>query len=189
MPSSPSTTYFLLSLALPAIYATVKAKAQDHFSSLSYSANVNQGDWASLNASVGGRLLKGVPFAQPCFVQPFNSTACENIRSVYVDESEHLHNHHFIYVTTIMPASRANAPGAYIQTQWETCQRTGEQCLLDYVDVGDVDPTLPPWQCKTGSVPSYFVSNFICGIHTGMTRRIEDRCILSCRCICSIQIL
>jgi hypothetical protein len=45
-----------------------------------------------------------------------------------------------------------------MQTQWETCQTTDELCLLDYTDTSDINPTLPPRQCASGSVPSYFVS-------------------------------
>lgn len=137
--ASSSLAYLLLTITT---YVITQARAQTQYgSSLPIlSPSTAQGDWDALNSSTGGRLFNGVPFVQPCFFQSFNSSACMVVRTSYLDE-----------------VSRSNIPSAYIQTQWETCQATGDQCLLDYSDTGNVNPTLPPNQCKAGSVPSYFI--------------------------------
>ncbi|KAJ3571520.1 hypothetical protein NP233_g3700 [Leucocoprinus birnbaumii] len=98
-------------------------------------------NWEPLFNAVSGRLFQGVPFAQPCFSGSWNSSACLTIQNNYTNE-----------------VIRSQSSTAYIQTQWETCQATGEQCLLDYLDPHDVNPTLPPQKCSSGSVPSYFVN-------------------------------
>ncbi|RDB14906.1 hypothetical protein Hypma_016469 [Hypsizygus marmoreus] len=98
-------------------------------------------EWDVLRAAVGNRLFEGVPFAHPCFTQGFNSTACLAVRTGYLDET-----------------SRANVPGGYVQTQWETCQvRNDDQCLLSYTNPHDLTPTLPPRQCRIGSIPAHFI--------------------------------
>ncbi|KAH0586775.1 hypothetical protein H2248_005624 [Termitomyces sp. 'cryptogamus'] len=98
-------------------------------------------DWASLNSTVGGRLFEGVPFAQPCYTRGFNSTECLAVRASYLDE-----------------VARTESPGAYIQTQWETCQTVkDDQCLLDSIDPNVREPVLQSRQCKLGSVPEYFI--------------------------------
>ncbi|KAF9012665.1 hypothetical protein BDQ17DRAFT_1420025 [Cyathus striatus] len=92
-------------------------------------------DWSSLKKQVGGRLFQGTPSQ----------------------------NHVSQKTSPLVPASRfrrlvrADQPGGYIQTQWETCQKTGEQCLLDYLQPTNEVPTRPPAQCKLGSIPSYFI--------------------------------
>ncbi|KXN87816.1 hypothetical protein AN958_08089 [Leucoagaricus sp. SymC.cos] len=96
-------------------------------------------DWQALGRKVGGRLLEGVPFAQPCFSNS-SSSECLSVQNDYLNE-----------------VVRSNSASAYIQTQWETCQTSGDQCLLNYIDTRDLSPTLPPHSCKRGSVPSYFV--------------------------------
>ena len=55
-------------------------------------------------------------------------------------------------------ALRSSAAGGYINTQWETCQVSGEQCLLNYENISDPSPVLRDGQCFLGSVPQYFVS-------------------------------
>ncbi|KAJ6507782.1 hypothetical protein C8R47DRAFT_1099539 [Mycena vitilis] len=104
------------------------------------------GDWQKLNSTVGGRLLKGVPFSSPCFsdldgltVTP-NLTACDAVRSGYDDE-----------------LVRSNISGAYMITQWETCQISAQQCLLDYLDPENPSPSLPSQTCSSGSIPGYFI--------------------------------
>ncbi|KAJ7679147.1 hypothetical protein DFH06DRAFT_1278863 [Mycena polygramma] len=104
------------------------------------------GDWQELNSTVGGKLLKGVPFSSPCFsnidghtLTP-NLTACDAVRSGYDDE-----------------LVRSNISGAYMITQWETCQSSAHQCLLDYLDPENPAPSLPSQTCSSGSIPSYFI--------------------------------
>jgi hypothetical protein len=50
--------------------------------------SVTDDDWNDLRLDVQGRLFKGVPFAQPCFSEGFNSNACQAIRSGYTKEGE-----------------------------------------------------------------------------------------------------
>jgi hypothetical protein len=58
-----------------------------------------------------------------------------------------------IYLSTVY---RRDNFGAYINTQWETCQTTGAQCLLDASDPTN-STTMAP-ECQLGTVPGYFVS-------------------------------
>ncbi|KAJ7822099.1 hypothetical protein B0H14DRAFT_2370924 [Mycena olivaceomarginata] len=109
-------------------------------------ATATLGDWNVLNTTVGGRLLQGVPFSSPCFssldghpTTP-NPAACDAVRSGYDDE-----------------LVRANVSGAYMITQWETCQSSAQQCLLDFLDPQNLSPSLPSQTCNSGSVPDYFV--------------------------------
>ncbi|EAU86312.2 FAD binding domain-containing protein [Coprinopsis cinerea okayama7 len=95
-------------------------------------------DWGQLSVSLGGRLQKVAPFAASCFVD-FHSTECREVRSNYRNQTY-----------------RTHTPNAYIQTQWETCQSTEEQCLLDSEDPDNITPTLER-QCSQGSVPQYFI--------------------------------
>ncbi|KAJ6620105.1 FAD binding domain-containing protein [Mycena sp. CBHHK59/15] len=103
-------------------------------------------DWDGLNLEVTGRLQKGVPFSSPCFsvldgvaVSP-NATACDAVKTGYDDE-----------------LVRGNVSGAYMITQWETCQKTAQQCLLNYIDPEDPTPSLLPQTCEAGSIPNYFI--------------------------------
>lgn len=117
--------------------------------------------WDTLNQTVGGRLFVGVPFAEPCFPQSIgaNATQCLQVQATYLDERKQLLSE-YLYIELITHfeiVPRTNAPGAYIQTQWETCQATGAQCLLDFLLPNATEPILPPNQCLMGSVPSYFV--------------------------------
>lgn len=102
------------------------------------SPHVSQSEWDDLNYQVGGRLFRSAPFAKPCFTRPFPSPSCVQVQDGYVDEE-----------------TRANTSSAYIQSQWETCQVTGEQCLLDYTNPKNEEPTTR--KCLPGSIPRYFV--------------------------------
>ncbi|KAJ7813344.1 hypothetical protein B0H14DRAFT_3750618 [Mycena olivaceomarginata] len=88
----------------------------------------------NLFASVGGRLLPGIPLAYPCLSGHVNGTNCFNVK---------------------VPLYRTDNFGAYINTQWETCQTTGAQCLLDASDPTN-STTMAP-ECQLGTVPGYFI--------------------------------
>ncbi|EKM52309.1 uncharacterized protein PHACADRAFT_198375 [Phanerochaete carnosa HHB-10118-sp] len=47
--------------------------------------------------------------------------------------------------------------GAYPNTAWETCQATGEQCLLDFSNTSDPLAFTPLSTCAQGSVPNYYI--------------------------------
>lgn len=136
--------------------------------SLQTRSNATSRDWQDLKSSVGGRLIKGVPFSSPCFsnldgiaVSP-NLTACGVVRTSYDDERT------LVVVSVLISRSqsrhlvvRSNVSGAYMITQWETCQRSAQQCLLDYLDPENPAPSLPSQMCNVGSIPNYFVRRSI----------------------------
>ncbi|ESK89354.1 isoamyl alcohol oxidase [Moniliophthora roreri MCA 2997] len=92
-----------------------------------------------LNRTVEGRLFSGATLMSPCILN-LNSSQCQEASSKYLDE-----------------IFRASVPGGYVNTQWETCQASGEQCLLDYTNTSDISPVLSPHGCKLGSVPNHFI--------------------------------
>ncbi|KIY45227.1 FAD-binding domain-containing protein [Fistulina hepatica ATCC 64428] len=103
--------------------------------------HVDHISWDALNISVHGRLSAAVPFAQPCFgdISDFESPACKTVQEDYLDE-----------------LARADRPTAYINTQWETCQITRQQCLLNFTNPADPTPALST-TCELGSIPQYFI--------------------------------
>ena len=42
-------------------------------------------DWNSLNDTVGGRLIRGIPLAQSCYKPNLDSAACAEIREQWTD--------------------------------------------------------------------------------------------------------
>ncbi|KAJ6554226.1 hypothetical protein B0H19DRAFT_1262614 [Mycena capillaripes] len=96
--------------------------------------------FGNLSTSVGGRLFLGVPFAYPCFSGTGNGTDCVTVQNQYLNETY-----------------RADNFGAFINTQWETCQSTGAQCLLDSSNPADLKVVVDSERCELGSVPSYFI--------------------------------
>ncbi|KAJ7089096.1 hypothetical protein C8R44DRAFT_648958 [Mycena epipterygia] len=103
--------------------------------------NVTSTALDTLFASVGGRLFPGVPLAHPCFNGGASNGTCLTVQ-VYVPL-------HYSF--------RTDNFGAFINTQWETCQATGAQCFLDPSDPSDSRAITPPQQCELGSVPGYFI--------------------------------
>ncbi|CAK5282291.1 unnamed protein product [Mycena citricolor] len=91
-----------------------------------------------LNASVDGRLHSARPFAWSCF----NGGAdCPVVQAQYTNET-----------------FRAAAFAGYINTQWETCQATGAQCLLDFANATSLEPALGGAQsCGQGSVSEFYI--------------------------------
>ncbi|KAJ3513634.1 hypothetical protein NLJ89_g2843 [Agrocybe chaxingu] len=117
------------------------------FASRSLCGGATQAGWKALNATVGGRLYVGVPFSQPCFsrtssnaVNVPNPAQCGEIQALYED-------HLF----------RSSRFGGYQITQWETCQTTGDECLLDWTNTSNPTAFASPRQCLQGSVPSYYI--------------------------------
>ncbi|KAI0797146.1 hypothetical protein C8Q75DRAFT_802800 [Abortiporus biennis] len=100
---------------------------------------VSSDEWAALNVSVGGRLLTGKPFSQACFTDP-NSEACHEVRQHYRDGT-----------------LRYSFPGGLTATQWETCQVTGHQCLLNHTDPHDPQATAAPYACLMGSISPHYI--------------------------------
>ncbi|KAK0229643.1 FAD-binding domain-containing protein [Armillaria nabsnona] len=91
--------------------------------------------WSSLNATVGGRLRRGTPYARSCFSGSLDEGDCTRVISEYLD-----------------PARRFDHFGAYINTEWETCQATAEECALNWLS-----PAARDGDCRQGTVPSYYI--------------------------------
>ncbi|KAJ7146875.1 hypothetical protein C8R44DRAFT_579114, partial [Mycena epipterygia] len=89
--------------------------------------------WAELSSRVGGRIFQASPFAQPCFANA-TSPECATVQ-----------------------ATRTHEAGAYTWAQWETCQVSGEQCLLDFATPTDPEATASPNTCDLGSIPAHFL--------------------------------
>lgn len=139
-------------------------------------------DWEALKSRVGGRLHPSVPFSQPCYEDP-RSKECQEIQKGYGDDSECYfekgNGHHaerpgfirtksFDHSISAHSKSESNATLSYlfvpvtdvsksVNTNWETCQATGAECLLNSTDPSDISPTSPPNHCRLGAVPSHFV--------------------------------
>ncbi|KAI0708921.1 FAD-binding domain-containing protein [Cerioporus squamosus] len=103
--------------------------------------------WDILNATVHGRLHEASPFARSCFPETsgdvygrYDAGICTAVIAGYGD-----------------PAFRVNEFGSYMNTQWETCQATSDQCLLDYYNASNPAATTPPRVCAQGSVPKYYI--------------------------------
>ncbi|KAF8918433.1 FAD-binding domain-containing protein [Mucidula mucida] len=95
--------------------------------------------WAALNATVGGRLFGGLPLAYSC-IQDSTSPQCSNVTHNYLDE-----------------VFRTNHVGGFVNAQWESCQATGEQCLLDYTNTSDLRPITGGDGCHPGSVSKFYI--------------------------------
>ncbi|KAJ7754480.1 FAD-binding domain-containing protein [Mycena metata] len=101
--------------------------------------------WAALNSSIGGRLHVGIPLARPCFTLAdtagnINATECAAVRQGWT-------NNLFL----------VEQFGAYMNTQWGSCQATAQTCLIDGLNVSDPTPSDPPNVCEQGSVPPYYI--------------------------------
>lgn len=102
--------------------------------------------WAALNSTVGGRLGRGVPFARSCFTQ-----AGTNVTSGGADCASVQKNY-------ALDTFRAGQFGATMKSQWETCQKTNEGCLLDPDNPKNATAFLPPKVCNQGSISPYYIA-------------------------------
>jgi hypothetical protein len=94
--------------------------------------------WNHIQSTFGDAAFQGRPFSQPCY-EDWDSVECTAVRESYTQATP-----------------RSNNSGAYVQTQWETCQTSAEQCLLDYTNPNNRD-AVQVKDCAQGSVPSYFI--------------------------------
>ncbi|KAJ7689187.1 hypothetical protein B0H17DRAFT_1202544 [Mycena rosella] len=95
--------------------------------------------YAALSVRVGGRLFQPAPFAEPCFVNT-TSPECAAVQELYQNEK-----------------ARTRHAGGYTWGQWETCQASGAQCLLDFTVPTDPTATASPNTCELGSISPYFI--------------------------------
>ncbi|KAJ7701763.1 FAD-binding domain-containing protein [Mycena rosella] len=102
-------------------------------------------EWQEFSDSLSGRLHKALPLSAPCFPvvngekSTINPEECSVIQSNY----------------TVADFRSVRAP-AYMFTQWETCQRTEEKCLLDPTDPSN--PLAYTVPCQQGYVSEYYVA-------------------------------
>ncbi|KAF8879978.1 FAD-binding domain-containing protein [Gymnopilus junonius] len=125
----------MLSLALSLGIAALPALAQ------------TSQDWAKLNATVGGRLFPGIPFAQPCF-SSFNGkhVTPDAPECTFVEQNSF--NSHL---------NRSQFFGSYDATNYGSCMSTGDQCDLDWSNPTNPLAFEPPADCKQGSVPNFYI--------------------------------
>ncbi|KAF8176027.1 FAD-binding domain-containing protein [Pholiota molesta] len=104
-------------------------------------------DWDALNATVSGRLYRGVPYAKACF-STFNGEsmtvddeACSVMQKEYFDV--HL--------------PRSYQFGGFACTQFEMCMATGDNCHLDWLNPSNPAAFAPSQECKQGSVAPFYI--------------------------------
>ncbi|KAF7290557.1 FAD-binding domain-containing protein [Mycena indigotica] len=95
--------------------------------------------WVALNETLGGRVFQAAPLAQPCFDDPA-SDKCKETQELYQNEK-----------------FRTKQASGYTWGQWETCQASGAQCLLDFAVPTDKTAFSSPNTCRLGSIPDYFI--------------------------------
>ncbi|KAG8751645.1 hypothetical protein FRC11_009187 [Ceratobasidium sp. 423] len=105
-------------------------------------------EWNTLNATVGGRLARGVPVARDCYAQagvnvtgPAPGLDCATVQSKYATDTW-----------------RAGIYGARLPLQWETCQKTDQGCLLDPNNPKNASAFSAPRVCDQGSVSPYYIA-------------------------------
>ncbi|CAE6536582.1 unnamed protein product, partial [Rhizoctonia solani] len=105
-------------------------------------------EWNTLNATVGGRLGRGVPVARDCYAQagvnltgPAPGLDCATVQSKYATDTW-----------------RAGIYSARLPLQWETCQKTNQGCLLDPNNPKNASAFSAPRVCDQGSVSPYYIA-------------------------------
>ncbi|KAH7335064.1 FAD-binding domain-containing protein [Rhizoctonia solani] len=105
-------------------------------------------EWNTLNATVGGRLERGVPIARDCYAQagvnitdPAAGLDCATVQGRYADHPW-----------------RAGIYSARMSLQWETCQKTNQGCLLDPKNPKNATAFSAPRVCDQGSVSPYYIA-------------------------------
>ncbi|PVF98323.1 FAD-binding domain-containing protein [Serendipita vermifera] len=112
---------------------------------------ISHSQWTALNSSVSGRLhADGVPYARACFdsyeyegqMTPGGQDpeACASLQAGYLHEKYRLG--HF---------------GSSTSTQWETCQATGQGCLLDWMNPKNTNAFGEGRTCHQGIVSRYYI--------------------------------
>ncbi|EUC62674.1 isoamyl alcohol oxidase, putative [Rhizoctonia solani AG-3 Rhs1AP] len=110
--------------------------------------DIPNAEWDALNITVGGRLARGVPFSRACF-----SSVGINVTGVESNEECTAIQRGYVSGTF-----RASKFGSAIETQWETCQKTNEGCLLDPNSPTNANAFNPPKTCHQGGVSPYYIA-------------------------------
>ncbi|QRV98496.1 FAD-binding domain protein [Ceratobasidium sp. AG-Ba] len=129
----------MLSLVLPLLAALASVSARSPY-------EVPKAEWDALNTTVGGRLAFGVPLARSCFQQAGTNVTsggpdCATVQAKYG-----------------LDTFRVTQFGAMMRTQWETCQKTDQGCLLDSDKPTNATAFAAPKVCNQGSVAPYYIS-------------------------------
>ncbi|CAE6541703.1 unnamed protein product [Rhizoctonia solani] len=105
-------------------------------------------EWNTLNATVGGRLARGVPLARSCFQRAGTNVTdatpgldCAKVQNNYGN-----------------PTWRAGTYSARMGLQWEICQKTNEGCSLDPNNPKNSTAFSAPRVCDQGSVSQYYIA-------------------------------
>lgn len=133
-------TFCLLAAALAATNPVAAAPSKKTTPPIN---QVSQKQWDDLSSAVQGRLYSETPVAKPCYAVYNNSVSppdlgqCQAVIQGYKTDT---------YLVT--------QPGAYINTNWGTCQQSGQNCNLDFTV-----PAIPASGavCNQGSVPSRYI--------------------------------
>ncbi|KAH7335069.1 FAD-binding domain-containing protein [Rhizoctonia solani] len=107
-----------------------------------------ESEWNALNATVGGRLARGVPVARACFQKAGTNVSdapwgmdCGTVQSNYGNSSW-----------------RSGSYSARMGLQWESCQKTNKGCSLDPKDPKNASAFSTPRICDQGSVSPYYIA-------------------------------
>ncbi|KAJ7240440.1 FAD-binding domain-containing protein [Mycena rebaudengoi] len=132
-------------LRLPSVLFWVSLAAAGHSPGGPPIRYITPSQWNALNSSVGGRLHVGIPVARPCFTLAdtagtLDASECTAVRAGYTNN--------FFLVDKF---------GAYMNTQWGTCQSASQTCLLRGSNTTDTAPSSPPNVCEQGSVSPRYI--------------------------------
>lgn len=126
---------------------------------------IPQSEWTAFNSSVAGRLRRGTPIARPCFALSGTNVAgspdlakCSEVQQNYAEDRECRRRAGQCHRPKLTRLSEyiADQFGGYHTANWGTCQRTGDQCQLDY-NLPQNPLAFTARVCQQGSVPPYYV--------------------------------
>lgn len=129
-------------------------------------SHITSSQWHALNTTVSGRLhADGAPFARACFQAADglsggpDAAACAAVQAQYtsVDFREQAYGS-YMNVGIFAAYSLLERAESFAQPQWETCQATGDGCLLNWQNTTDPLAFDSSRTCKLGSVSKYYVS-------------------------------
>ena|ERR1700761_8457810 len=141
--------------------------------SLSHARSVDDSDWHALNATVGGKLGRGIPLSRACFSTfngkkvSVNTAECAEIEANYLS-SEFRATRFGAYMQVCLQHFDRHVSSRQCESKpnWETCQSLGQNCLLDSTDPSNPAATGPPFTCDQGTISPYYVCSHVsCHCH------------------------
>ncbi len=109
-----------------------------------------------IHEAFGANAHVDLPFAASCFSAingvkgNADAASCAMVRANYTNRCEMTISFRLYPVCDMFTVTRLLTPGAYMDTQWETCQATGAGCLLNSIDPSN---EVSNSTCSQGSVP------------------------------------